>query len=292
MPEPLMSPQDLDFVRALVRARSGISLGDDKAYLLESRLMPLTRQLGFEKVGDMLAVARRAGAEALAAEITEALTTNETSFFRDGHSFEQIGERVLPEIVKARTQRRRLRIWSAACSTGQEAYSLAMLIEERLHGLHGWSVEILATDLAERALARVREATYSEFEVRRGLVGGRLARWFTSEAGGWRVRPEIARRVTARRHNLLEDDPGLGSFDLVLLRNVLLYFDVPTKQAVLARIRRHLAPDGCLMLGGTETIVGVDSAFAPIPGCRGLFRPDEARFATAGQAPLMAGGLA
>jgi chemotaxis protein methyltransferase CheR len=278
--EPAIDRNDLDFVRSFVRARSGIALTDDKAYLLESRLAPLARRLGYADTSTLLRNVRLSPTEGLLTDITEALTTNETSFFRDGHPFDEIKERILPKLAAARSRGRSLRIWSAACASGQEAYSLAICIEELAHLFDRWTVEILATDIAERPLERVRAGLYSDFEVRRGLDPARLKRWFEPEGGNWSVRPQLKGRVRARRHNLLQRDLSLGTFDLVLLRNVLIYFDVPTKRQVLESIRAHLADDGFLLLGGTETILGVSDALGAVSGSRGLFRPIHPRGAS------------
>lgn len=267
---------DLALVSALVHARAGIVLGADKAYLVESRLVSVARRFGFAELGSLLAALRGTPSEELLRAVTEALTTNETSFFRDGRPFEQLQQLVLPELVAARAEQRALRIWSAAASTGQEAYSIAMCLDELAPKLAGFKLTIIGTDIAEAAIERARAGRYSAFEVQRGLGAERLSRHFNRATNDWQIAAHLARMVDFRRANLLEDCRALGCFDVVFLRNVLIYFDLETRRRVLAKVRAMLADDGYLFLGGTETVLGVSDAFTAWPDGRGIVRPIEA----------------
>ena len=260
--------------RKLVLDRSGLVLTADKDYLLKSRLEPLARKDGFAGLDQMLA---RVGAEpsgTLAQRCIDAMATHESFFFRDTTPFDQLRDVILPDLIAARAQSRTLRIWSAACSSGQEPYSLAMLLMEEQARMPGWRIEILATDMSQPILERARSGLYSDFEVRRGLSEARLARWFTRAGDGWQLSPQLRSMVRFAPHNLLAGATGLGRFDLVFCRNVLIYFDREHKRAALNRIAQTIEPHGALVLGSAETGVGLDSAFAPVTGVRGVFRRD------------------
>ncbi len=268
-----MTPQAFDLVARLVKTRSGLVLTPDKLYMLETRLGPLLRQEGLSSL-DALAqrLGRGAAEERLAAAVTEALTTNETSFFRDGTPFEHL-KAALPRLAAARPAGTTLRIWSAACSTGQEAYSIAMLATELGPALGGRRVEILGTDIAEEILARAREGSFTQFEVQRGLPVQLLVKHFKKDADGggrWRVSDALRGMTRFQRFNLLEDPRGLGQFDVIFCRNVLIYFDPPTKARVLAAAAGRLASDGYLYLGGAETVLGLTDRLVPVPGQRGV----------------------
>lgn len=272
-----MHKEDLDRLGAILQRRSGLALTADKAYLVEGRLAPLARCFGFGDVGDLLRHLHGNPDESLLAAITEAMTTNESSFFRDGRPFEYFSRTILPRLLAERSSERRLRIWSTAAATGQEAYSLAMCVEEAGIDLTRWSVEIVATDIAEHALDRARQGLYTQFEVQRGLSVQRLVRWFTQEPQGWRIKDRVARRVRFAKHNLLSDCRSLGRFDVVFARNVLIYFDVATKRRVVSNLSRVIADDGFLVLGGTETMLGVSDRFVVEPEERSVYRPSTAR---------------
>ncbi|MBW8268404.1 CheR family methyltransferase [Caldovatus aquaticus] len=270
--------ESLGFLAALVKARSGIVLTPDKAYMLETRLAPLLARTGLASL-DALAARLRGGAsaatEALAREVVEALTTHESSFFRDGWPFDHLRQ-MLPRLAAARPAGQPLRIWSAACSTGQEAYSVAMLAADPAtwRGAAPPRIEILGTDIAREVLARAREGLYSQFEVQRGLPVQLLVRHFRPEGDGrWRIAPELRAVVRFEEFNLLSDPRPLGRFDVILCRNVLIYFDAPTKTAVLEALAGQLAPDGVLYLGGAETVLGLTDRFRPIPGERTAYAP-------------------
>lgn len=278
-----MQAADRELVAALVHARAGIVLGNDKAYLIESRLASVARRLGFDSPADIVAALRGSPNEPILRAVTDALTTNETSFFRDGRPFDQLSDLVLPELHRARAAERTLRIWSAAASTGQEAYSIAMCLDELAPRFAGWHVSILGTDIAELAIVRAREGRYSAFEVQRGLSEARLARHFSRSGDSWTVSERLARMIDFRCFNLLADSRQFGRFDVVFLRNVLIYFDLETRRRVLGDVRAMLADDGYLFLGGTETVLGVSDAFVPWPAARGIVRPAPTDQTSVGQ---------
>ncbi len=272
-----MTDADFAFLAGLLRERSGLVIGPDKTYLLEARLSAIMRVHGFKGLEELAAALRMIRSESLIVQVVDAMTTNETSFFRDHAPFEKFRLSVLPALLKARAGQNRLRIWSAACSTGQEPYSLAMLLREQAALLAGWRIEIVATDLSERVLERARSRTYSTFEVQRGMPVHLLIKYFEQVGGDWRLKSEVGDMVEFRPCNLLGDLRGMGSFDLVFCRNVLIYFDQPTKRTVLSAIGRQMAGDGYLMLGGSESMYGVSDAFADVAGLRGVYRRADAR---------------
>ena len=278
-----MSPQDFEFVAELLKQRSGLTIGPDKAYLLESRLNPVARKHAFGSLTDLIRGLRLRGDQTLTRDVVEAMTTNESFFFRDTKPFEQFRRLVLPHLLEKRAAKRSFRIWSAACSSGQEAYSLSMILKEFEAKLAGWRVELIATDLSTEILDKAREGLYSQFEVQRGLPVQLLVKHFAQEGDRWRISPEIRRMVTYRTFNLLDDPAPLGQFDVVFLRNVLIYFDQPTKTKVLDRVARQMAPDGFLYLGGAETVLGISDKFQVFPGERGIYS-----LSSAGQPRLVA----
>ncbi|GAB3598481.1 chemotaxis protein CheR [Angustibacter peucedani] len=256
-----IAPEAFGFVCDLVRRESAIVLAPGKEYLVESRLLPLARAQGDADIDAYVARARRQPTGPIVREIVEALTTNETSWFRDNEPFQGLRGTVLPRLVADRATSRRLRVWSAACSSGQEPYSLAMVLAET-PALAGWHLEVLGTDLSLEMVERSREGRYNQLEMNRGLPATHLVRWFERDGTAWRVTRELGALTTFRQLNLVRPFPHLGGrFDVVFLRNVLIYFDLPTKREVLARVREVLAPDGVLFLGATETTMGVDDAW-------------------------------
>ncbi|MBX6323169.1 MAG: protein-glutamate O-methyltransferase CheR [Rhodospirillaceae bacterium] len=267
-----MNASDLDVIARLVKDRSGIVLTPDKAYLVESRLLPVLRRWEFASLRDLVASLRDQPPEGLIDQVVEAMTTNETSFFRDLRPFEQLRDVVLPGLMKARAHMRSIRIWSAACSSGQEPYSIAMMLCE-MAGLAGWKVEIVATDISHEMLERAEQGIYTQFEVQRGVDVRTLIKYFQQSADRWHILPRVRRYVTFRPFNLLHDPVVLGRFDIVFCRNVLIYFDQPTKALVLERIAQQMPEDGVLFLGGAETVLGVTDAFRPVKGQRGLYAP-------------------
>ena len=265
-----MTPQSFETFATLLRNGSGLVIGPDKGYLLETRLAPILRDHRIADL-DALAFRLRGGGPVLEREVIEAMTTNESSFFRDDKPFVHVRAQALPKLHAVRPPGARLRIWSAAASTGQEAYSLAMLLAENRGTLGGREVEILGTDIAREPLARAREGIYTQFEVQRGLPMTMLVKYFRKDGNNWRIADQIRGMANFREYNLLGDLRPLGTFDVVFCRNVLIYFDAPTKARVLEAIARQMAPDGMLYLGGAETVLGVTDRFVPMPGDRGVY---------------------
>lgn len=266
-----MKPEDFTYFCKLILDRTGLVLGNDKTYLIESRLTPVARKHNLAGL-DGLATALRQGRDpTLLRDFTDALMTNESFFFRDGKPFEQFRQIVLPRLLASRGQQRHCRIWSAACSTGQEPYTLAMILKEEAAKLAGWRIEIVGTDISQDALGRARDGIYTQFEVQRGLPIQLLVKYFKQEGDKWQIAPEIRAMVQYREFNLLDDLGVLGRFDVVFCRNVLIYFDQANKSAILNRISRALSPDGLLYLGGAETVLGVSDRFEPLAGHRGIY---------------------
>jgi chemotaxis protein methyltransferase CheR len=232
-------------------------LDSDKHYLLESRLIPIVRQEGLASLNDLCA--RMRAVPHLSKQVVEAMTTNETLFFRDVAPFQALRTQVIPELQKLRADSKRLRFWSAASSSGQEAYSLAMMLLEM--GLGSWNIEILGTDLSEQILERARQGKYMQLEVNRGLPAPCLVKYFTRMGQEWQLKDEIRRMARFQRFDLRQSMTGLGVFDVVLCRNVLIYFDVETKKKILGEIRKNLVSGGYLVLGGAETTVNLDEKY-------------------------------
>ena len=281
-----MTPLDYEYLRKLLKERSGLDLSADKQYLVESRLVPLARRVGVAGIPELVQKIKGGGAEALTAEVVEAMTTNETFFFRDKIPFDHLREN-LPALTQARANRRALRIWSAACSTGQEPYSIAMILKEAGQALAGWRTEIVATDLSQGVLEKSKAGLFSQFEVQRGLPIQLLVKHFTQVGELWQLNADIRSMVQHRQLNLLQDFSHLGMFDVIFCRNVLIYFDQDTKAAIFERLVKQLEPDGMLMLGAAESVVGITDAFKPYPEKRGLYRPNLTRTGRPLGAPLL-----
>jgi len=262
---------DYDFIRKLLKERSGLMLSAEKQYLVESRLMPVARRNKIPNLTELTCRLRAGTDEALIAEVVEAMTTNETFFFRDRVPFDHFRNHVLPTLIAARGSHKRIRIWCAAASTGQEPYSIAMAIKEMGASLDGFRIDLLATDISEDVLEKARAGLYTQFEVQRGLPIHLLVKYFTQNGDLWQIAPEIRRMVQFRSFNLLSDFSRLGSFDLVICRNVLIYFEQDTKTAVLEKLARVIAHDGFLILGAAETTIGLTQAFKSVPDKRGLY---------------------
>jgi len=275
-----VTPLEYEYLRKLLRERSGLDLSADKQYLVESRLVPLARKAGLAGIGELVQKIK-GGSEAVTVDVIEAMTTNETFFFRDKIPFDHLRQTVLPELMQARASRRSLRIWCAASSTGQEPYSIAMLLKEFAAPLSGWRVEIVATDLSLGVLEKARAGIFSQFEVQRGLPIQLLVKHFRQIGELWQLNADIRAMVQHRQLNLMQDFSHLGSFDVIFCRNVLIYFDQDTKIGI--RLARSLEADGVLALGAAESVVGITDAFKPYPERRGLYRPNPAR---AGRAAL------
>jgi chemotaxis protein methyltransferase CheR len=275
-----VTPLDYGFLRKLLKERSGLDLSSDKQYLVESRLIPLARRVGLSGIAELVQKIK-SGAEALTSEVVEAMTTNETFFFRDKIPFDHLRQTVLPEVLPARANRRSLRIWCAASSTGQEPYSIAMCIKE-FAALAGWRIEIVATDLSQGVLEKSKAGIFSQFEVQRGLPIQMLVKYFTQTGELWQLNADIRAMVQHRQLNLLQDFSHLGTFDVIFCRNVLIYFDQDTKVQIFGRLAKALEPDGVLALGAAESVVGISDAFKADPERRGLYRPNAVRTARAG----------
>ena len=266
-----MNSQDFEFVAQLLRKRAGIVLTGDKMYLLESRLAPLARKEGLPSIDDLIHVVRARREERLIGQVVDVMTTNETFFFRDKTPFDHLKDAILPALAQAR-RGSRIRIWCAACSTGQEAYSIAMMLDQNPQLTQGVPVEIVATDISDRCLERARQGLFTQFEVQRGLPIQMLMHYFTQQDDHWRISERLRSQVTFRKQNLIEPTASLGKFDVVFCRNVLVYFDGPTKTDVLDRVGQQLNPGGFLMLGAAESVIGLSTGFEATQDRRGLYK--------------------
>jgi chemotaxis protein methyltransferase CheR len=266
---------------ALLRSRSGLVIGPDKLYLLETRLAPILKR---ERLRDLAVLAERlraSGAENLIREVVEAMTTNESFFFRDDKPFQHFRNQALPRLLAPRPAGAPLRVWSAASSSGQEAYSIAMILSECRASVGDRRIEIIGTDLAREQVTRARQGVYTQFEVQRGLPVQMLMRYFRKEESGWRINEPIRGMVHYREWNLLADLRPLGQFDVVFCRNVLIYFEQTTKAKVLNAIAQQMPQDGLLYLGGAETVLGITSRFMPLAAERGVYGLTAAKTAVA-----------
>lgn len=255
---------DFDFVRELVLKRTSIVLDDRQAYLAESRLLPVARKFNLKDLSDLVTQCRLHpdGAEALAS--VEAMTTNETSFFRDVHPFEALKHHVLPALIAARSSERRINIWCAACSTGQEPYSIAMLVREHFPQLASWQIDIMATDVATSILDRAREGVFNQVEIGRGLPAQLMVKHFERNTDGWRAKDYLRNAISWRQLNLVAPWSGLPSLDIVFLRNVLIYFSTATRRLIMDRLVAHVRPDGVVFLGASESLIGVTDTFTSV----------------------------
>jgi chemotaxis protein methyltransferase CheR len=281
-----LTPLDYEYLRKLLKERSGLDLSADKQYLVESRLVPLARKSGLSGIPDLVQAMKGGAAGPLTSEVVEAMTTNETFFFRDKIPFDHLKEAVLPALIKARAARRSIRIWCAASSTGQEPYSIAMCVKEFGAALAGWRVEIVATDLSQAVLEKSKAGIFSQFEVQRGLPIQMLVKYFTQTGELWQINADIRAMVHHKQLNLLQDFSHLGTFDVIFCRNVLIYFDQETKASIFGRVAKMLEPDGALTLGTAESVVGITTAFKPYPDRRGLYCLNTAQPARAGATPI------
>ena len=272
-----MTPSDYEYLRKLLKERSGLDLSADKQYLVESRLLPLARKAGLPGIAELVQK-MKGHTEVLTSEVVEAMTTNETFFFRDKIPFDHLRDSILPSLIQARAARRSLRIWCAASSTGQEPYSIAMLLKET-PALSGWRTEIVATDLSQAVLEKSKAGIFSQFEVQRGLPIQLLVKYFKQSGEFWQINPDIRAMVQHRQLNLLQDFSHLGTFDVIFCRNVLIYFDQDTKAAIFERMARMIESDGVLALGAAESVVGITDTFKPYPDRRGMYCPNAVRAA-------------
>lgn len=267
----MIKTEDFELLCGIVKSRSGLSLSPDKAYLLENRLMAVARKWGMNDIDGLAASVRGGPNEELLREITEAMTTNETLFFRDQTPFEQLEKVVLPRLLESRKESRRIRIWSAACSSGQEPYSIAMILKGMGSVLDNWRIDICATDISRTMLDKARAGLYTQFEVQRGLPIAMLMKHFRQAGDKWEIDPAIRSMVGYQEFNLLNSSAGLGQFDIVFCRNVLIYLDPPTKSQVLDNVWKQMPADGILYMGGAETVMGVTDKFQPVSDHRGMY---------------------
>ncbi len=260
---PKMNPVVFEYISSLVLRKSAIVLEPSKAYLIESRLAPIVRANAMESIDQLVDALRRPGALALTEDVVEAMTTNETSFYRDVHPFNALRSNVIPAIMAARQRERVLNIWSNACSSGQEVYSIAMLLKESFPELAGWRVRLIATDLSKQILEKAQSGVFTQTEINRGLPMPMILKHFKKEGVQWRISEEIRRMVEFRVLNLVEPWPAtLPKMDIVFLRNVLIYFSVDTKKQILDRAHKIIHPSGYLFLGGAETTMNLKVNFA------------------------------
>ncbi|AYO84771.1 MULTISPECIES: CheR family methyltransferase [Methylobacterium] len=279
-----MTELEFEYLRTFLKQRSGLALTAEKRYLVESRLTPVCRRFNLAALGDLIGALKLGQDGAIERAVVEAMTTNETFFFRDRIPFDLFRDTILPEALARNASKRRLRIWCAAASTGQEPYSLAMLLQEAGPKLAGWQVEIVATDLSTEVIEKAKLGLYSHFEVQRGLPVQWLIKYFTQIGEQWQIAQSLRSMVDYRQLNLLHSFTSLGQFDVIYCRNVLIYFDAPTKSDVLARLAAQLAPGGALLLGAAETVIGLTDRLSPNPKQRGLYGHAE----PVGRTPEMA----
>ncbi len=256
-----LTPEAISYVCTIVRQRSAIELDAAKAYLIEARLSPVARRCGLTSTAELIGKLQSKIDPIVQQQVVEAMTTNETSFYRDAHPFDALRSTIIPEVLKLRSAQRTLNIWSAACSTGQEAYSIAMLLCEQFPELAGWKTQILGTDLSDDVLEKARAARFSQIEINRGLPALLLTKYFRREGMQWELVPQVRNMANFIKLNLIESWPTLPTMDVVFLRNVLIYFSPSTKKMILEKIRKTMAPHAVLFLGAAETTMGLDAMF-------------------------------
>jgi chemotaxis protein methyltransferase CheR len=282
-----MTEADFQYLRDMLHRKSGLYLSVEKRYLVDSRLGSLCRRRKIESISEIVRMIRFGANMELENAVIDAMTTNETLFFRDRVPFELFSNVVLPEALERNAATRTLRIWCAAVSTGQEAYSLAMILDDMAARLAGWRVEIVGTDISEEVLQKARSGLYSQFEMQRGLPTPMLLKHFAQEGDQWRISEKLRGMIQLKRLNLLEDTGSLGTFDVIFCRNVLIYFDLVTKAKVMTELARRLKPEGALLLGAAETVIGICDAFTPDRANRGLYRPAGHKMAAVAPPPVM-----
>ncbi len=267
-----MGPKYFDYLQSMLKERSGLVVTPDKVYLLETRLLPVAHRHGYKGIDELVDAIKLRHDESIAVDIAEAMNTHESLFFRDSSPFDLFKQAILPQLLKRRADKKSFRIWCAACSTGQEPYSLAMVLDEVSAKLQGWRTEIIATDISHSVLDRAAQGVYSQFEVQRGLPVQMLVKHFTQQDDHWQLNTNIRDRVNFRHFNLLGPMRGLGKVDIIFCRNVLIYFDVATKTKVLDQVSTVLNPDGVLFLGSAESTIGITDKFWPVEAGRGVYK--------------------
>ncbi|MCK5446119.1 MAG: protein-glutamate O-methyltransferase CheR [Rhodospirillaceae bacterium] len=277
-----MGPRDFEFLKDFLQGRSGLVITPDKKYLIDTRLLPVVHSHGLKTIPDVIEILRCGENEILAVDVTEAMTTNESLFFRDDSPFDLFRQQILPMLLERRKDKRKFRIWCAACSSGQEPYSLAMILHQEQNRLAGWKAEIVATDISHDILERARKAIFTQFEVQRGLPVEMLLKHFVQDGDYWQLSDQIRNMVRFEYLNLLESIKSVGKFDVIFCRNVLVYFDLDTKRSVLEGLRSALVNDGALFLGGSESTMGICEDFIPVPDVRGVYRKTECTDSVAG----------
>ena len=269
-----MKPADFEFYKTYLKEKSGLVLNEEKMYLVESRLNPVAKKWELESIDDLTTAMRGSPSSDMVKDVVEAMTINETSFFRDNTPFDNLKENVIPYYREQKPHHTPLKIWCAAASSGQEPYSIALTLVEMIKAKPGWDFQILGTDISTEILDQASKGIYSQFEVQRGMPITMLMNYFTQQDDKWAIKDEIKRNIRFEQFNLLDSMAGKGIYDVIFCRNVLIYFDEKTKGDILERMSKQLAPDGFLFLGGAETVLGITDIFKPIPGKRGLYALD------------------
>ena len=266
-----MKELEIQFLNNMIRETSGVVLTKEKAYLLEARLQPILQKHNFKDHGALVTSLQKTADKNLKREVIEALMTNETLFFRDQNPFDQFNALILPYLIKERETTKQIRIWSAGCSTGQEPYSLAMALLEQKSKYPDWKFEILATDISTQAIEKAKEGVYSQFEVQRGLPIQYMVKYLEKDDQKWKIKPEVKKMVNFQYFNLLENPVLFGKFDIIFCRNVLIYFDIDVKRNILSYFSTSLRPDAFLLLGGSESTLGVSDIFSPKENTKGIY---------------------
>ncbi len=270
-----MNISDFDIYKDILKEKSGLVISQDKSYLLDSRLNPVAKKWGYENMAAMTHVLRGVPPKDLVNDIVEAMTTNETSFYRDLKPFEILKNHVLPYYAAQQGHSKTLKVWCAAASSGQEPYTVAMTLLEEQAKMPGWKFEITATDISNEVLDQAREGLYSQFEVQRGLPITHLMKYFTQKEDKWEINQQLKDMIDYKYFNLLDPMASLGQYDIIFCRNVLIYFDQPDKKDIMERAKKQMAQDGFFFLGGAETVLGITDEFKAVPNCRGLYARSE-----------------
>jgi chemotaxis protein methyltransferase CheR len=267
---------DFDYVRTFLKQRAAIVLEPGKEYLVEARLLPIARSIGCDGLEGLVSKLKTGQNPALQTRVIEAMTTNETSWFRDLHPFEALCSKVMPEVIETRKAERTIRMWCGAASSGQEPYTVLILLSERFPQLKDWTIDFVATDISSEMIAKCQAGRYSQLEMNRGMPTPLLLKYFERDGLDWKVKPEVRSRVTFKTMNLATPWPAMRTLDIVFLRNVMIYFDVPTKKQILSGIHRLLRPGGWLFLGSAESTLGIHEGFERVTeGKAVIYRPSK-----------------